>query len=109
MSYILSNISAFRFHRVPPQVLALCPSIPDEDCDRQRLLLRQDLLVNHVLGFPLHTLAFCKNSITRGALLERHLWSGRLPPEVIWETDHGVQVASPLFTLLTVAPYISET
>lgn len=109
MSYVLSNISAFRFHRVPPQVLALCPPIPDEDCDRQRLRLRQDLLVNHVLGFPLHTLVYCRNSVTHGTLLERHLWSGQLPSEAIWETDHGVQATSPLFTLLTVAPCASET
>ena len=109
MSYVLSNISAFRYHRIPPQILALCPPIPDEDCDRQRLLLRQDLLVNHVLGFPLHTLVYCRNSVTHGTLLERHLWSGQLPSEAIWETDHGVQVTSPLFTLLTVAPCASET
>lgn len=109
MSYVLSNISAFRYHRIPPQILALCPPIPDEDCDRQRLRLRQDLLVNHVLGFPLHTLVYCRNSVTHGTLLERHLWSGQLPSEAIWETDHGVQVTSPLFTLLTVAPYVSET
>lgn len=109
MSYVLSNISAFRYHRIPPQILALCPPIPDEECDRQRLRLRQDLLVNHVLGFPLHTLVYCRNSVTHGTLLERHLWSGQLPSEAIWETDHGVQVTSPLFTLLTVAPCASET
>ena len=109
MSYILSNISAFRFHRTPPQILALCPPIPDEDCDRQRLLLRQDLLVNHALGFPLHTLVSNRKERTNPALIEHHLWSGPLPSEAIWETDHGVQVASPLFTLLTLAPYVSET
>lgn len=109
MSYVLSNISAFRYHRIPPQILVLCPPIPDEDCDRQRLRLRQDLLANHVLGFPLHTLVYCRNSVTHGTLLERHLWSGQLPSEAIWETDHGVQVTSPLFTLLTVAPCASET
>lgn len=108
MSYILSNISAFRFHRVPPQVLALCPPIPDEDCDRQRLLLRKDLLVNHVLGFPLHTLVLNRKERTNPALIEHHLWSSSLPSKAIWETDYGVQLASPLFTLLTVAQYVSE-
>ena len=109
MSYILSNISAFRFHRIPPQVLALCPPVPDEDCDRQRLLLRQDLLVNHALGFPLHALVSNRKERTNPALIEHHLWSSSLPPKAIWETDYGVQLASPLFTLLTVAPYVSET
>lgn len=109
MSYVLSNISAFRYHRVPPQILALCPPIPDEDCDCQRLLLRQDLLVNHVLGFPLHALVLNRKERTNPALIEHHLWSSSLPPKAIWETDHGVQLASPLFTLLTVAPYVSET
>lgn len=109
MSYVLSNISAFRYHRIPPQILALCPPIPDEECDRQRLRLRQDLLVNHVLGFPLHTLVLNRKERTNPALIEHHLWSSPLPPKAIWETDHGVQLVSPLFTLLTVAPYVSET
>lgn len=109
MSYVLSNISAFRYHRIPPQILVLCPPIPDEDCDRQRLRLRQDLLVNHVLGFPLHTLVLNRKERTNPALIEHHLWSSPLPPKAIWETDHGVQLVSPLFTLLTVVPYVSET
>lgn len=109
MSYVLCNISALRYHRVPPQVLALCPPIPDAAGDPRRRALRANPFATEVLGLPLHTLTTDKVPRGRGTSVISHIRNSELPYGAIWSTELGVKVSSPLYTLLSLAPSISET
>lgn len=57
MEDILCDISAFRFHRTPPQVLMLCPPYPDRATDNNRAGFRNHILTHEILGIPVHLLA----------------------------------------------------
>ena len=108
MSYVLCDISAFRFHRVPPQVLALCPPVPSPETDRRRRALRGCPLASEVLGLPLHVLVGSRDMLGSRALERRHLWGGEVPIGGIWDTEMGVRVTSPLLTLLSLASRVNE-
>ncbi|WP_159060061.1 hypothetical protein [Collinsella provencensis] len=105
MDEVLCGLSAFRFHRIPPQVLMLCP--PLTSVKKHDVL--QHPLVQEILGSPLHILVTDKKDRRKNLAVLTQLWSQPFPPEAIRETMHDVQVTSPLFTLLLLAPKLSET
>ena len=109
MSYVLCDISAFRFHRIPPQALALYPPLPDSLGDPQRRALRANPFATEALGLPLHTLTTDERARNRGKSVISHVRSGGCPSGEIWPSAHGLKVTSPLYTLLTLAPSVSET
>ena len=109
MDYTICDISAFRYHRTPPQVIMLCPPLPPLEPGRRRQDLRSHPLVSEVLGTPLHTLARSKSSRPRSATLQPHLLTGDIPFGAVQATPLGVDATSPLMTLFHMARRIPET
>ena len=106
---ILYGASAFRYHRTPPQVLALMPPVPQAEGDRCRFELRRHSLIRDVLSLPLHLLAIDKADRTPALYSSRHLQSGELPFGSVLETEHGIGVSSPAMTLFQLARSLSVT
>lgn len=83
------------------------PDLPDSADDPRREHLCEHPLVTHFLGTPLHVLA--QGSCGRkGDRIVRHVWNGERPFDSVRQTEFGLDVASPLFTLLTLASSVSN-
>ena len=108
MEDVLCDITAFRFHRVPPQVLMLLPMLPSRELDRNRRQLESHPLVTEALGCPIHFFREGRKRSRAGARVVEHALSGSLPAGATMDSGFGVQVATPLFTLLTMASSVSE-
>lgn len=109
MEHILCDISAFRYHRTPPQVIMMCPPLPALESGTRNRELRTHPLVSEAMGMPLHTLAQSRSSRSRSALLQPHLLMGDIPFESVQSTPLGVDATSPLLTLFQMARRIPET
>lgn len=83
------------------------PDLPDSADDPRREHLCEHPLVKHFLGTPLHVLAqgVCGR---KGDRIVRHVWNGERPFDSVRQTEFGLDVASPLFTLLTLASSVSN-
>ena len=79
MEYTLCDISAFRYHRIPPQVVMLCPPVPRPDTDKRRRELAEHPLVKDALGLPLHLLSDSRQTRSRSTFATPHVISGELP------------------------------
>ena len=108
MEDILCNISVFRYHRIPPQVRAVLPDLPQPVDDPNLDALCAHPLVSEALEKPLHVLACGRRRPRAGRRIVRHSWKAELPLGVIEDTEFGFEVTSPLFTLLTMAPYVTN-
>lgn len=105
MTITLSHISAFRFHRIPPQVLDLLPDLERISSATGRKELEDLPAGIGGIGFPLHTLVHERNHRQKAKLLTTHLCTyEHMPVGAIQDTDFGFSVTSPLFTLLCMAP-----
>lgn len=109
MHEYLCAVTAFRFHRIPPQVLAILEPFPDISTRAGKLRLLGNATYARELGFPLHVLTSNRNELNHRKSVIAHLWSGDLPSGSFMENQLDVTIASPLFTLLTLAPHVSET
>lgn len=108
MDETLCDISAFHFHRTPPQVLALMPMIPAAQADKTRSKLKRHPLVQHVLGPVVHLLATDRRQRSSAKCIRSHLASAELPFGSVQATELGINVTSPLFTLLQLGRHLSE-
>lgn len=108
MSDILCDISAFRYHRTPPQVIALCPPIPPFESDARRRAFKTHPLVKEVIGAPAHALVADAGKRAHTASIKTHLAAGELPFGAIADTPLGVSVSSPAFTLFQMGRRIPE-
>lgn len=108
MENVLCNISAFRFHRVPPQVLMLMPVLPAPEFDHDKSLLMRHPLIVGCIGCPVHLLFGDSARAYAGKRVVNHVWRGDRPKGAITGTPLGLDVTDPLFTLLTMAPVVSE-
>lgn len=106
MSEVFCGPTAFKLHRIPPQVIGLCPPLPQPRGDKNRVELRSHPIVREILGVPLHRLVFSRNELSNGKLFRDHFWSGECPFGSIWEHELGVSVTSPAMTLLGLASTI---
>lgn len=86
----------------------LLPMFPAAETDPARRELAGHPLVSEVTGLPVHLLADKPGRSSSGRRVVKHVCSGDLPVSAIWDTPLGIKVASPLFTLLTLAPAVSE-
>lgn len=100
--------SAFRFHRVPPQLRALYPPLPGTYQDSNHRKLASCSTASDLLGAPIHRLVRARSAVNSGATYQSHLVGGELPFGCIQETDHGFLLAGPELTLLTMAPSIDR-
>lgn len=108
MSPVLAGISAFRFYRVPPQVLGLLPPI-SQARDVHREGLYSHPLVCGVLGLPLSCLARSRAARSSSRGIDWQLVQGDLPFGSIVESDLGLRVANPGLTLLTMGRKLTVT
>jgi hypothetical protein len=109
MEDILCNISAWRYHRTPPQIRALCPQLPPLEADKNRIGLKTSPLVQESIGLPVHLMVAQRERLSCNPAVRRHLKLGELPPGSIWETEHGINVTSPLMTVFSFAETLSST
>lgn len=107
MSEVFCGPTAFKLHRIPPQVIGLCPPFPQPRGDKNRTELRSHPVVREILGTPLHRLVFSRNELSNGKLFRDHFWSGECPFGSIWEHELGASVTSPAMTLLGLASAIT--
>lgn len=108
MEETLCDISAFHLHRTPPQVLALMPTVPAAQTDKTRSRLKRHPLVQHVVGPTIHLMVTNRRKRSSAKCIQSHLASTELPFGCVQTTDLGINVTSPLFTLLQLAQHLSE-
>lgn len=109
MDDILCDISAFRYHRTPPQVIALCPPFPANGSDHLRHALKAHPFVGEIIGLPVHLLTTNRQARTNAACIKHHLITGELPFGSLEQTPLNIDVASPLLTLFQMGRHIPET
>lgn len=108
MDITLCGASAFRYYRVPPQILCLYPRIPDVFQDSNHLKLANSFVVQDLLRLPLHRVVFDRGASWGNKHYDTHLIEGELPFGSVRETEHGFAVTSPAATLLTLARGVSR-
>lgn len=108
MKDLLCDISAFRYWRLPPQALALCPPLPRPEEDRRRYDLARSPTATVVLGLPLYALVRTRNKRTCPASVRQRLFLGELPRESVLETEHGFLVTSPLLTAFIMSRHLTD-
>lgn len=100
---ILYGLSSFRLHRIPYQVLMLCPTIPPLWDNVRSPLLSKHPVIREILGSPIHVLVTNRNDRRTAKNIRTHLVESRLPAGAIVDSVLDVQTCSPLFTLMTLA------
>lgn len=100
MDMMISGLSAFRYYRTPPQVLALLPRLPRPVEARA---LPEHPMVKYVFGLPLNTLAEDANLRSCSHNVATMVWTGALPPGAETGSFWCERICSPLFTLFTLA------
>ena len=108
MDRILSGASAYRYHQIPPQVLALYPSMPEPFEDPSHLKIAASPIIEDLLKTPIHRLVPSPNKSPKTKLYRTHAVSRELPFGSVLDTDHGFQVASPALSLLGLAGELSQ-
>lgn len=108
MDLTLCGQSAFNYHRIPPQVLGLYPTVSLVNMDRRCCTLGNHELVEDLLHIPLHRLVFNRSQVGSRNLFRSHLQTQEPPPGSFRQTEHGFDVTSPEFTLLNLATQVSS-
>lgn len=108
MDLTLCGQSAFYYYRIPPQVLGLYPAISLGNIDRRCCGLGSHAVVKDLLHAPLHGLVFTRAQSGSRSLFKSHLLTQEPPPGSFRQTEHGFDVTSPEFTLLSLATQVSR-
>lgn len=108
MDLTLCGQSAFYYYRIPPQVLGLYPAISLGNIDRRCCGLGSYAVVKDLLHAPLHRLVFTRAQSGSRSLFKSHLLTQEPPPGSFRQTEHGFDVTSPEFTLLSLATQVSR-
>ena len=109
MQEAICGTTAFRLHRVPPQVQALFPAFPDINYASGKRELTNYPLNKLGLRLPLSVLTSDRKQRAMRTSISMQLWSSEMPPGMFCENEMDVTLTSPLYTLLTMAPHIPET
>lgn len=106
----LCGSSAFRYHRIPPVLRPHIQDALDLSTRRGRRALSKFESYLGYIPLPLETMVADVSARHVVKCMRSSLWSGDMPSGAFEETDEAyVRVSSPLFTLLTMAPALSET
>lgn len=108
MDLTLCGQSAFYYYRIPPQVLGLYSAISLGNIDRRCCGLGSHAVVKDLLHAPLHRLVFTRAQSGSRSLFKSHLLTQEPPPGSFRQTEHGFDVTSPEFTLLSLATQVSR-
>ena len=108
MDLTLCGQSAFNYYHIPPQVLGLYPTISLGNMDRRCCGLGSHAVVKDLFHAPLHRLVFTRAQSGSRSLFKSHLLTQEPPPGSFRQTEHGFDVTSPEFTLLSLATQVSR-
>lgn len=108
MEWTICGPTAYRYHQVPPQILALYPPIPEPYIDPSHRKIANSPLVTDLLKTPLHRLVDSTRNCSATKLYVSHTAARDLPFGAIRETEHGFDVASPEFALLGMATSLDK-
>ena len=108
MKETLCDISAFRLYRTPPQLLAQFPMLPEPEIDKTRSKLRKHPITKHIIGPIAHLMVTERRQRSSAKHIQSHLASTELPFGCVRASNLGVNITSPLFTLLQLAQHLPE-
>lgn len=108
MEDTLCNISAFRYHRLPPQVIGFLPPFPDAESDKRRAAFKKHPLIQEVVGTPAHLLFDTRASRSNSSFVCAHLAKHEAPFGSTIDTPLGIKVSSPLYCLLQLAQTLPD-
>ncbi|WP_143757982.1 hypothetical protein [Collinsella sp. An2] len=109
MDTCLTNISSFLRYRTPPLVRDLAGGFPDIASRAGKRALLQRPSIYGCIDPPIHVLVFHPSELRNNRSVTTHLWAHDLPPQALLDTEEGIFTASPLFTLLSLAPSLCVT
>lgn len=109
MDRYFSGITALRYLRTPPQVLALYPPLAEPYQDSNHMKLASSPLIEDILHTPLDCTVFHANKRRSSKYYRYHLSNTDLPFGCFRPCNHGCYVASPPYALLTSAAFLTET
>lgn len=105
--YIISGLSAFRYYRTPPRILAFYDGLPIARDRATRRHIAETSFAKDVLDIPIDTLVEDKVTRCGSKNIRYQLWTGPIPAGAIIETeDHGT-ITSPIMTLLILTRQLS--
>lgn len=108
MEDILCDISAFRAYRIPPQVLLLCPVLPERSRGRNWKPFLKHILIEDAIGSPVHLVASQPSKRTGASTVAWHLIPEGVPPGHISDTPTGACITSPELTLFQLAQSLPQ-
>lgn len=107
MSQIISSTTAFNLYRTPPQVRALFPNFGIQSTISNRMTLLESDFVLQCLKKPICVLANERTARNCKENYKKKYWAGEIPKEFVWDIEGVGLVASPGFTLFTLAEELS--
>ena len=108
MSFLACGPTAFQYYRIPPQILGLYPAILPPDRDHRLVHYSQQPVFEDLLGKPVWRFVDEKGRRANGKLFRSRLLTQEPPPGSFRQTEHGFDVTSPEFTLLSLATQVSR-
>lgn len=103
MDLTLCGTSAFRYYRVPPQILTFYPPLKTDNPGPRHQTISESLTTTELLKTPIQRLTFDQNNRHSSSLYATRFIKHEAPFGSIRETDMGFSVTSPAMTLLTMA------
>lgn len=108
MSFLACGPTAFKYYRIPPQILGLYPAILPPDHDHRLVHYSQQPVFKDLLGKPVWRFVSARGNRFNGKLFHSRLLTQEPPPGSFRQTEHGFDVTSPEFTLLNLATQVSR-
>lgn len=109
MSFLACGLTAFKYYRIPPQILGLYPAILPPDHDHRLVHYSQQPVIKDLLGKPVWRFVSARGNRFNGKLFHSRLLTQEPPPGSFRQTEHGFDVTSPEFTLLNLATQVSRS
>lgn len=109
MSFHACGPTAFQYYRIPPQILGLYPAILPPDHDHRLVHYSKQPVFKDLLGTPVWRFVGERKQRANGKLFHSRLLTQEPPPGSFRQTEHGFDVTSPEFTLLSLATQVSRS
>lgn len=109
MSFLACGPTAFQYYRIPPQILGLYPAILPPDHDHRLVHYSKQPVFKDLLGTPVWRFVGERKQRANGKLFHSRLLTQEPPPGSFRQTEHGFDVTSPEFTLLSLATQVSRS
>lgn len=107
MSFLACGPTAFQYYRIPPQILGLYPAILPPEHDHRLVHYSKQPVFDDLLGKPVWRFVSTRGARFNGKLFHSRLLTQEPPPGSFRQTEHGFDVTSPEFTLLSLATHVS--